>query len=65
MTVEVGSTLPTVVTPVRKPYWPLTMVPRVGEHTGLAQALSNTTPLRASASMFGIGTWPCVPASSG
>jgi hypothetical protein len=65
VTVEVGSTLPTVVTPVRKPYWPLTIVPRVGEHTGLAQALSNTTPLRASASMFGIDTWPRVPPRSG
>ena len=27
------------------------MVPRVGEHTGLAQALSNTRPFCASASM--------------
>src|SRR4051794_8220708 len=41
------------------------MVLRVGEHTGLAQALSKTTPLRASASMFGIGTCPFVPPSSG
>src|SRR5437868_1460696 len=41
------------------------MVPRVGEQTGLAHALSKTMPLRASASMLGIATWPFVPPRSG
>src|SRR3569623_2413589 len=41
------------------------MVPRVGEQTGLAQALANTTPLLASAVMFGMDTCPFVPAMSG
>ena len=39
------------------------MVPRVGEQTGLAHALSKTRPLAASASMLGIETAPELPVS--
>ena len=46
--------------PVRKPCRPVWIAARVGEQTGFAQALRNSTPPAARASMFGVGgvSWP-------
>src|SRR5262245_35012223 len=41
------------------------MAARVGEHTGLAQTVSNTRPFWASVWMFGVATWPLLPDRAG